>query len=100
MIITILIFFLIRPGETSNSHISGSNGPKIFIRGPNSRSRCQLSDGLNGVMFLIILTLVLAGNSKILNCVFGFLHFAGLKGQYTSKLLLGLKNRQKTKFFA
>ena len=29
----------------------------------------------------------------------GFLHFAGLKGQYTLKLLLGLENRLKKKVF-
>ena len=81
----------------SNSHISGSSGPKIFIWGPNSRSRCQLSDGPNRVMFLTILTLVLAGNSNAF--LFFFLHFEGLKGQYTSKLLLGLENRLKTKVF-
>ena len=28
-----------------------------------------------------------------------FFHFVGLKGQYTSKLLLGLENRLKTKVF-
>ena len=47
-------------------------------------------------MFLTILTLVLAGN---LNAFLFFLHFEGLKGQYTSKLLLGLENRLKTKDF-
>ena len=44
-------------------------------------------------MLLTILTLVLAGNS---NAFLVYLHFLGLKGQYTSKLLLGLKNRLKT----
>ena len=48
------------------------------------------------VMLLTILTLVLAENS---NAFFFYLHFAGLKGQYTSKLLLGLENRLKTKVF-
>ena len=65
--------------KTSNSHISGSSGPKISIRRPNSRSWCQLSDGPNRVMFLTILTLVLAGN--------------------LNALLLGLENRLKTKVF-
>ena len=46
-------------------------------------------------MGVIIITLVLAGNSKIWSCVFFFciLHFAGLKSQYTLKLLLGLENK-------
>ena len=82
--------------EIWNSQISVSTGPKISIRGPNSRSWCQLSGEPNRVMFLTILTLVLAGNS---NAFLIFLHFAGLKGQYTSKLLLGLENRLKTTVF-
>ena len=61
--------------ETSNSHISGSSRPKISIWGPNSSSWCQLSDGRNVVIFLTILTLVLAGNPKILKCVYGFFAF-------------------------
>ena len=47
-------------------------------------------------MFLTILTLVLEGNS---NAFLVFWLFLGLKGQYTSKLLLGLENRLKTKVF-
>ena len=47
-------------------------------------------------MFLIILTLVMAGNS---NAFLFFYAFEGLKGQYTSKLLLGLENRLKKKDF-
>ena len=99
IVIIILIFFhfcYFNTHETSNCHNSGSSEPKIFIRGPNSRSWCHLSDLLNNVMFLTVLTLVLAGNS---NAFLVFLHFAGLKGQYTSKLLLGLENGLKTKVF-
>ena len=48
-------------------------------------------------MFLTILTLVLAGTSNAF--FFIFWHFVGLRGQYKSKLLLGLENRLKTKFF-
>ena len=48
------------------------------------------------MMFLTILTLVLAGNS---NAFLSFWHFEGLKGQYTSKLLLGLAKKTKNKGF-
>ena len=47
-------------------------------------------------MFLTVSTLVLARNS---NAFLIFLHSAGVKGQYTSKLLLGLENRLKKKGF-
>ena len=98
IVIIILISFhfcYFYANETSNCHNSGSSVPKISIRGPNSRSWCQLSDIPKRVMFLTILTLVLAGNS---NAFLVFLHYAGLKG-HTSKLLLGLKNRLKINVF-
>ena len=46
------------------------------------------------MIVLTILTLVLVGNS---NAFLFLLHFVGLKGQYTSKLLFGLENRLKIK---
>ena len=44
-----------------------------------------LPDEPDLAIFLTILTLVLARNSKISKWVFVFLHFAGLKGLYTSQ---------------
>ena len=81
--------------EPSNCHNSGSTGPKISIR--DQIQGLDASYLMEWVMLLTILTLVLAGNS---NAFLIFLHFVGLKGQYTPKLLLGLENRLKTKFFA
>ena len=65
-------FYYFYNDEASNCHNSGSSWPKTSIRGPNSRSWCQLSNGTYDVMFLTILTLVLAGYSTIRKCVFFF----------------------------
>ena len=64
-IVIILIsfhFFYFYICESSNIHNFGSRGLKIFIWGLSSRSRFQLSDNVNGVICLTILTIVLAGS--------------------------------------
>ena len=62
----------------------------------NQNQGLDASYPMDPMMLLTILTLVLVENS---NSFLVFLHYVGLKGQYTSKLLLVLEIRLKTKVF-